>query len=111
LGIVPIFNGFMQVLAANAHEYTDDLDQGMQTFDISCFSVVAVHEPETPPVIASWQLRGHLYDALNETATVEDHEQGTVAIGQRGGQAILYATANEDQCQLRAAQAEVAEQV
>jgi hypothetical protein len=72
--------------------------------------VTAAHEPETPPVTANWQLRaGHPYeDALNETTAVEFQGQGTVETGQRGGQAISYATANEGQCQLRAAQAEAA---
>jgi hypothetical protein len=105
---VGMVDGSMQVLVANAHEYTDDPDQGMQTFNISCFSVTAVHEPETPPVTANWQPRGHPYDALNETTTVEVQEQGTVEIGQPRGQAISYATANEDQCQLCSAQAEAA---
>jgi len=67
-----------------------------------------VHEPETPPVTANWQLRGHPYDALNKTTAVEDQGKGTVESGQRGGQAISYAMANEGQCQLRAAQAEAA---
>jgi len=77
-------------------------------FDISCFSVTAVHEQETPSVTTNWQICGHPYNARNERTTVENQGDGTVEISQQGGQAFSCATVNENQCQVRAAQAEAA---
>jgi|AntAceMinimDraft_1070359.scaffolds.fasta_scaffold46413_3 hypothetical protein len=68
---VGMVDGSMRVLVMSAHEQqppaaTTDLYEpiedlcGLQEFDISCFSVAAVHEPETPPVTANWQLRSPL---------------------------------------------------
>ena len=122
---VGMVNGTMQVLATSAHEQLpladaagpyelllEDLEEGIQDFDINAFFVTAVQEKRTPEITTNGRARTHPYDVLNAGLNaldaVGDQGHGTEVSDQRAVQAASYTVENEDQCQLCSAQAEAA---
>jgi hypothetical protein len=109
---VGMVNGTMQVLATSAHEQLpladtagpyellEDLEEGIQDFDINAFPVIAVQEKRTPEITTNGRARTHPYDVLNAGLNaldaVGDQGHRTEASDQRAVQAASYTVESED---------------